>query len=137
MAGGLLRRCSDWYNTHVHDFERLRVYRDSIRLTASVYAFTGTLPSSERWDLRRQLRRAAVSVPANIAEGAGRGDARDFARFVRIAIGSLCELQSHLEVCSEVSLGDTGRIPTLVDEIVRVRRQSHTLERSLSSGAKE
>lgn len=116
----------------MNDFTQLRVYSDSVRLTASVYEFSGTLPRAERWDLSRQLRRAAVSVPANIAEGAGRGDAKDFARFVRIAIGSLCELQSHLDVCTACDIGEEQMIPEIIEVIRKVRRQCHALERSLT-----
>lgn len=117
----------------MNDFTQLRVYRLSIVLAGAVYEFTSTLPDSERWGLVRQLRRTAVSVPANIAEGAGRGDKRDFARFVRIAIGSMCEMQSHLDVCIECGIGDAAMVPGIVATIRDVRRQSHSLERSLRS----
>ncbi len=116
----------------MNDIDRLRVYRESVNLTASVYRFTETLPTSEQWDLTRQLRRAAVSVPANIAEGAGRGDARDFARFVRIAIGSMSEIQSHLDVCVVCDLGDTSQVPELIAAIGRLRRQCYRLEQRLT-----
>ncbi|HEX6946812.1 MAG TPA: four helix bundle protein [Acidimicrobiia bacterium] len=80
----------------MHDFRRLEIWQDGIALAAHIYAITAQLPKSERYGLTTQIRRAAASVPSNIAEGAGRGGRKEMARFLQIALGSLSEMESHL-----------------------------------------
>ena len=83
---------------------RLDVWKDAMRLVREIYAQTATLPESERFGLQAQVRRAAVSVPSNIAEGAARGSKQEFARFLRIARGSLSELDTQLWLCRDLKL---------------------------------
>jgi four helix bundle protein len=85
---------------------RLTVWRDSIELVSRVYSLTRQLPSSERFGLISQLRRSAVSVPSNIAEGAGRGGGPEMIRFLKIARGSLMELDTQLLICRELGFLD-------------------------------
>ncbi len=80
------------------DFRNLAVWQHSHRFSLDCYKATSTWPSQEQFGLTSQVRRAAVSVGANIAEGSGRGTDRDFARFLRIALGSANELESLLLV---------------------------------------
>ena len=91
MAQGMVRGHKD-----------LRVWKESMQLAADVYRVTKSLPKDERFGLTAQIRRCAVSVPANIAEGAGRGSDVDFARCVAIARGSLSELETHLLLCEDL-----------------------------------
>lgn len=73
---------------------RLQAWQQSMQLVELVYRLTAGFPDVERFGLTSQMRRAAVSVPSNIAEGAGRGSRADFLRFLRIARGSLSELET-------------------------------------------
>jgi four helix bundle protein len=78
------------------DFERLEVWRVAHEVCLAIYSLLGKLPSEERFALNQQLRRAAVSIPANIVEGNERQAANDFAHFMDIAIGSAAELRYFL-----------------------------------------
>ena len=86
------------------DYRRLEVWKSAKSLAVSIYRITGTMPAEERFNLVSQLQRASVSVVANIAEGVGRGTDLDFARFIRIALGSLSEVSALLGLASELSL---------------------------------
>ncbi|MEO5715588.1 MAG: four helix bundle protein [Luteolibacter sp.] len=75
-------------------FERLEVWEKAIHFADTVYSITRDFPSDERFGLTNQMRRAAVSISSNIAEGSARNSKKDFARFVEIATGSLFEVVS-------------------------------------------
>jgi four helix bundle protein len=79
-------------------FEKLDVWHRAIEHAGQVYAITQSFPDNERLGLTSQLRRSAVSVSANIAEGSGRSSDIDFARFIEIAYGSLMEVVSHASI---------------------------------------
>ena len=79
-------------------FEKLDVWQKSVEMADAVYRLTREFPDYERFGLANQMRRAAVSVCANIAEGSGRGSNKDFSRFIEVAYGSLMELVSHLHI---------------------------------------
>jgi four helix bundle protein len=76
------------------DFERLKVWQRAHQLALAAYRLTKPLPNSERFGLTDQIRRAAVAIPANIAEGHGRASSTEFRPFISIALGSLSELQA-------------------------------------------
>jgi four helix bundle protein len=77
----------------MQDFRDLKVWEKSHQFVLGVYASTAVFPREELYGLTSQLRRAAVSVPTNIAEGCGRGTDADFGRFLQIAMGSACEAE--------------------------------------------
>jgi four helix bundle protein len=80
----------------MQDFHKLNVWHKSHQLTLNVYLATRRFPKDELYGLTSQTRRAAASIPANIAEGCGRDGGADLARFLQIAIGSASELEYHL-----------------------------------------
>jgi four helix bundle protein len=83
----------------------LQAWQRGISLVKMIYAHTGSYPTSERFGLTSQLRRAAVSVPANIAEGFARNGTKELLHSLSIAAGSLSELDTLLEIASELELG--------------------------------
>jgi len=91
--------------TPVRSFRDLLVWRKARALVRNVYTVTRAFPADERFGLTNQLRRSAVPVPSNIAEGYGRGQRRDYVRYLQIARGSLFELQTQLLLA-----GDLGYI---------------------------
>lgn len=82
--------------------EDLLVWQKAMDLAVTVYALTKELPIEERFGLSVQMRRCAVSIPSNIAEGKRRGTPKEFARFLRIAYGSGAELETQLELCKRL-----------------------------------
>ena len=83
-------------------YRELAVWRDGIALVKACYLITRRFPKDELFGLTSQIRRSAVSVPANIAEGYGRGSRKDYVRHLMIAQGSLKELETHLIIAAEV-----------------------------------
>ena len=107
----------------MRDFTQLTVWQKSHRLALAIYHITRTFPKEERYGLSSQMRRAALSIPANIAEGAGRPTARDFVRFLHIAAGSGNELEYHLIIARDLQLIDTdthGKLSAQVNEVKKM-----------------
>jgi four helix bundle protein len=116
----------------MHNYRRLDVWRRSREFVVDVYRATDTFPSDERFGLSSQLRRAAVSIPSNIAEGAGRGSLADFARFVRIAIGSACEVETQLDLSADLFFIEASDYRRLVKDAWQIKSMLRGLERSLT-----
>jgi len=98
--------------------EGLEVWRDAMDLVEAIYRFSAQFPDNERFGLTSQLRRAAVSIPSNVAEGAARRSTRDYLRFLSIARGSLSELDTQQQIA--IRLGFAASSPSLDELIDRV-----------------
>ncbi len=103
----------------IRTHERLDAWKSAISLVKRVYQVTKSLPKEELFGLTSQMRRAAVSVPANIAEGAARGTRKEFRHFLIISRGSLSELETLLVVAREVGYEgfDDQRLNELLDTV--------------------
>lgn len=86
----------------IKTYRDLLIWQKSMSLVTQVYTITSTFPDSEKFGLTSQVRRSAVSVPSNIAEGFGRNSAGDFKRFLNISMGSLFELQTEFEIAKNL-----------------------------------
>jgi four helix bundle protein len=115
----------------MRDFRRLDVWNRAHQLTLSIFNATGSFPSSERFGLVAQMRRSAVSIPSNIAEGAGRSSRRDYARFLDIAVGSAHELDYQLQLSRDLGYTDPDRYDELADELIEVRSMAAGLRASV------
>ena len=101
----------------------LTVWQKSIELVEEVYRLLEKLPANERFAMADQIRRSAVSIPSNIAEGRGRNAEKDFVRFLNIANGSAFELETQLIICQRIGYlteDDTTKAFQLCDEICRM-----------------
>lgn len=110
----------------VNDHKGLAVWQKSCVLVKEVYKNTNGFPSSEIYGLTSQMRRAAVSIPTNIAEGAGRSSTKEYTHFVSIAVGSAVELETLLFLSHELGFLETGeknRLGELLDEIIRMLKK--------------
>jgi four helix bundle protein len=88
----------------MRDFREIKVWAKAHRLTLEVYRVTATFPGEEIYGLTSQLRRSAVSIPANIAEGFGRGGNTELARFLQIGMGSASEVEYHILLAWDLNL---------------------------------
>jgi four helix bundle protein len=105
----------------------LKVWQKSIDLVEECYRASSILPADERFGLIAQIRRAAASVPANIAEGFGRWNSREFSRFLAIASGSLRELETHLVISCRLGLLTNVAAEPLFTKIDELAKMMYTL----------
>ena len=107
----------------MQDYRKLRVWQKAHQLALITFSVSGNLASPDAWPRRRQMVRAAVSVPSNVAEGAGRGSDLDFARFLRHSLGSLNELEYDLLLARDLwflNRVEHDRLGTQVEEVRRM-----------------
>ena len=121
----------------ISDYRDLNVWKFSMDLAADVYAVTKTFPREEMFGMTSQMRRAAVSIPANIAEGFGRAQRKTFIQFLRIAQGSLKELETHTLLAVRVGPLDTERSAPFADRYQRLGKMLVSFVRALEKGGKE
>jgi four helix bundle protein len=113
----------------------LKIWQKAITLVEACYKLSATLPREERFGLTSQIRRAATSVPANIAEGFGRWNSRDFARFLAISSGSLRELETHLVIVQRLRFVPADSVETLLRATEELSRMLYRMrQRVLSNG---
>ncbi len=85
-----------------HNFRDLGIWKDSFAIVKDVYDLCTQLPSEEKYGLKSQIQRCAISIPSNIAEGSGRTSDKEFLHFLNIAISSSYELETQLLLCNEI-----------------------------------
>jgi four helix bundle protein len=118
----------------IHSFKDLDVWQMAMALAADCYRLTSSFPRDEVYSMTAQIRRAAASVPANIAEGHGRENTGSLVQFLRIAQGSLKELETHLLLAERVELTTEERVAPLLETCQRVGKMLRGLIRSLQAG---
>ena len=119
----------------MRDFRELKVWEKAHQLTLLVYTATSTFPGEERYGLTSQVRRAASSIPANIAEGCGTSTRPDYARFLQIAMRSASELDYHLLLAKDLGMLDERDHNSLRLALAEVQRMLAALIRSLRTPA--
>jgi len=115
-------------------FEKLEVWHGARALNRAVYALARQFPKDEKFALTSQMRRASVSVCANIAEGSGRNSDKDFAHFLEQSYGSLMELASLVYLAVDEGYASEAEVGSLLDQAAMLSRQIAALNRSLSVG---
>ncbi len=107
----------------MQDFKKLKVWQKSLDLTIAVYQHTRAFPKEELYGLASQMRRAAVSIGANISEGCGRDSANEYLHFLQIAKGSASELENYFLLCQALGFlsdEETERLQSLLTEIQKM-----------------
>ena len=107
----------------------LEVWKKSIDLVLEVYLLTDKLPKDEKFGLISQIKRAIVSVPSNLAEGAGRSSTKEFIRFIDIANGSLSEVETQLIIIDKLNLCKTKEL--IENQLVPIRKMLYKLKQAL------
>lgn len=111
--------------------KHLELWKERFSLVLDIYSLTQSLPADEKFGLISQIRRAAVSIPTNIAEGAGRKSKKEFINFLSIAMGSLAELDTLILISTELKYIDTEKSILIQDKFERVSRLTYGLMRKL------
>jgi len=117
----------------MHNYKELKIWKKSIDLAEDVYKHLNSYPNDERYNLTAQLRRCSVSIPSNIAEGAGRNSDKDFMRFLGIALGSAFELQTHLILSNRLKLLSDIDFDELNDSLDELMKMIWGFKKSLES----
>ena len=115
-------------------FEKLGVWQKAIEFADAIYVVTRKFPNDERFGLTSQLRRAAVSISSNIAEGSSRSSDADFARFVEIAYGSVMEIVSQLHISQRQSFVESDVAKSLFKQADELARMLSGLRTTLKHG---
>ena len=113
--------------------EKLDVWKMSVEMVTKVYEYTKAFPADERFGLTSQIRRAAVSIPANIAEGAARQHDKEFLQFLFVAQGSASELETELLIAQNLGYLHPERSKELYEEINTIARMIVGLAKSVKS----
>jgi four helix bundle protein len=116
----------------IASFRDLIVWKKAMALAETAYALATAMPRTEQFELAAQIRRAAASVPANIAEGHNRHARRAYANHIAIALGSLAEIESHVELATRLGLLDPTNAQRFLRQAAEVNRMLHALSRALT-----
>ena len=117
----------------MRNVRKLEVWRRGHQLTLDVYEITGAFPREELYGLTSQMRRASAAIPANVAEGCGRGSNADLARFLQMAFGSASELENHLLLARDLSFLQPVEHKRLTGEVVEIQRMLASFIKSLKA----
>ena len=117
----------------MHRFEELKIWQKAMEITESCYRLSEDFPNEEKFNLTSQIRRCSVSIPSNIAEGAGRNTNGEFKQFLGITNGSSYELITQLYLSHRLNLISEEKIKPIIDEVVEVFKMNYALQKSLSN----
>ncbi|MFC1891711.1 four helix bundle protein [Thermodesulfobacteriota bacterium] len=113
------------------NYKELKVWGKSYQLCLQVYQITAGFPNNEKFGLTSQIRRSVVSIPSNIAEGYGRKTTADYVRFLYIAYGSICELETQIMLSGDLGYIANDIMKVVMDEINEIERMLKALIKSL------
>lgn len=115
----------------MHNLKELKIWQKAMDLTTEVYQLSDDFPKEEKYGLTSQIRRSAVSIPSNIAEGAGRNSNKEFAHFLAVSNGSAYELQTQLLIAKNLNL-ITASLEHLLDQLDQIQKMNYALQMKLS-----
>ncbi|MGV3585982.1 MAG: four helix bundle protein [Adhaeribacter sp.] len=116
----------------MHKFKELRIWQEAMALTKIIYTATASFPTREKYGLTSQLNRAAVSVPSNIAEGAGRESNKEFLHFLNIALGLSFELETQVLLAHSFGFIADDKFLALAEQIDKTQRMINSFRSSIT-----
>lgn len=117
----------------MQDFKKLEVWHRAYKFSLEIYKVSMSFPPEEKFGLTAQLRRAATSIPINIAEGSGKVSDKDFANFIQISIGSASEVECELMLTHDLGLLEDESYKILDKELKEIRRMLYAFRKTLLS----
>ena len=115
----------------LRDFRKYDIWIESMALVDAIYSFVEAFPNTEKYGLRSQITRSAVSIPSNIAEGASRNSEKDFARFLEIALGSAFELETQLIIAKRRKYISTTHVEESILKLTSLQKRIYALRRKI------
>src|SRR5689334_16102288 len=116
----------------MHNFKELKVWQKSVDFAVDIYKVTSALPPEEKFGLISQMRRAAVSIPSNIAEGTGRRTSKDFNNFIGTSLGSSYELETELIISEKLNFISENEFNTTQSSLSEIQKMIVGLQKSLN-----
>lgn len=117
----------------MHNLKELKIWNKAIELATEIYRLTAEFPVEEKYGLTSQLRKSAVSIPSNIAEGAGRNTNKEFCHFLGISHGSSYELQTQLIISHNLNLVDR-KVEQTLNRIDEIQKMNYNFQKMLTGG---
>jgi four helix bundle protein len=115
----------------MRDFRKYDIWKEGLDLSQAIYLLTGSFPKEELFGLSSQMRRASVSIPSNIAEGASRSTEAAFSHFIEISIGSAFELETQLELSKRVNYISSEKLAELLEPLQVLQRKLNAFRNKL------
>lgn len=119
----------------MHNFKELKIWQKALELSVEVYKVTGLFPKEDKFGLISQIKRSAVSIPSNIAEGAGRNSEKEFLYFLSIANGSSYELQTQLLISNKLKFLNDDLLESMLFELNEIQKMNYNFQKSLKKNS--
>jgi len=117
----------------MHNYKELRIWQEAMEVAQTIYQLTDSFPANEKYGLTSQINRAAISIPSNIAEGAGRSTNKEFSYFISVALGSAYELETQLLLSSRIDLIRVSDIEKPLLDLERLQKMLYKFKQTLKS----
>jgi four helix bundle protein len=115
----------------MHNFKELKIWQKALELSVDVYKVTALFPKEDKFGLISQIKRSAVSIPSNIAEGAGRNSVKEFLYFLSVANGSSYELQTQLLISNKLNFLKDDLLESMLNELDEIQKMNYNFQKTL------
>jgi four helix bundle protein len=119
----------------MHNFKELKIWQKALELSVDVYKVTGLFPKEDKFGLISQIKRSAVSIPSNIAEGAGRNSIKEFLYFLSVANGSSYELQTQLLISNKLNFLKDDILENMLIELNEIQKMNYNFQKTLKKNS--